>query len=581
MTSKIAPRDKIDSLGSDQVSVLLRNLRLHRQLLEAAHQDAKRLASFRTPPCYLVDYELLHTYMYESQARAEALVEVQHLFSQSDILFIVGYGTSLEVIHRIRVLSGLDVTGVDEKDAFFELLYSDKSPLAKLRFDPETSLKMLIENSPHHVEALDRLEKLLDQDNFIDISQIEQETGQEVIDQHAFEAALSVLNSVRPNRNQTYPNVADAVNFSTVVSLRNLARKGTFKSFPFLLTNTRPLLDESIWAEDPLSESWGFEAKVSRRPLTSVYTHLASGITENPDSVADHTARLIQMSSAIELNLRLSRGYRTPVQAIQNYEWENIIAVRRIEPDLAEQINYLSEFISDPLISETQRIYDNTLREIAIRRELRGSSSRIESPRRLFDVILHISRAVSSPTTLEVVWDKVIVKVEEKHPSFTRRTYADASKSGLPYVEVETHEEGYVVLNWPTNNSIEDLLTSFMWALGRHHESEATLAVGTEPHDDNSVQLFEIELPVTLGEIRSHISEPITWIRLGGKEFDLYCDVLTRAEITPRVGLFAKNPNQSHVIELYSATSARFLFRSLLQRILAENSIGEQRESRV
>jgi hypothetical protein len=555
-------------LGSDQVFLLLRTLRQHRQLLEAAHQDAKRLLAAETPPCYVVDYEELHRYMYDAEARPETLVQLEYLFSHEDITFIIGYGTALEVLHRIRLISGFDASTMPGRQLRLDDLMRELSPLDKLRFDPDLSLRRIIERTPHHVVAISRLYDLLSQENFVDVSEIEKRLGGDIIDMEAFETMLAALQIARPHL--TYPNIADAWNFGTVVGLRRFSGKDGFDFFPYLLTDTRPLLDERNWANDPSAEAWGFDGRVSRRPLSGAYSHVVSTLEPDPSTACDHTARLICQIGAAELDLRLSRGYQLPVPQWEEFELEDLESLSQAGSELQSRLQASAEFASDSVVSEAQRILDNTRQAIANWRTLQGDVRRIESPRKLFDIIVGVSRALttplSHPQTLQTLWDTAINRTSAEGISFLAKRYADVAEPSYPYIEIEKHEEGYFVFRWPTNLAIEQLLDAFVWAFSRHAAETVELHVGT----GERIHTFDATFPLSFSDIRKELGSPPRWIRMDGRDFDLYADILTDPGVTPEVGVLVSNPNRTHLAELYSATCARFLFRSLLLKVFED-----------
>jgi hypothetical protein len=76
--------------------------------LEASHLDARRRAEHGLAPCYVVDYEQLHRYMYRPRDEPQGdVVELEYLFAQPGIWFVVGHGTRLELKRRLADLVGV------------------------------------------------------------------------------------------------------------------------------------------------------------------------------------------------------------------------------------------------------------------------------------------------------------------------------------------------------------------------------------------------------------------------------------------------------------------------------------------
>jgi hypothetical protein len=71
------------------------------------------------------------------------------------------------------------------------------------------------------------------------------------------------------------------------------------------------MLDEKRWANDNIVQYIGGDAKVFRRPVTAVYSHIVSQFEKDHGRASDHTAELTSKIGTIELSLRLSKGYRT------------------------------------------------------------------------------------------------------------------------------------------------------------------------------------------------------------------------------------------------------------------------------
>jgi hypothetical protein len=375
-----------------------------------------------------------------------------------------------------------------------------------------------------------------------------------------YRVALGALESFRPGRR--YANFADALNLASVVALRGVGRD-RLRVFPFLLTYTAPLLDEEGWARDPSGRAWGFETAISRRPLVAVYSDLTQSQWSKAREAADQTARLILQAARIELHLRLSEGYREQIED-REYEWEDLVRVGDVSREVASQFRALARFVSHPLIAEAQRVYDNTRQNIANWAVLTGDDDRPTSPQRLFDLISEVSWALGGRRKggkgLAGLWERVMRKDSYKGKSFVVYRYGAKVDQSDSFIEIEHHAAGYFVLRWPTRLGIVDIVEIFGNAAARHKATKGVLYVGT---DDETLE-FDVEMPLTFPEIASEVARAYSWIRLNTEEFDLYADVMTEPQVTPRIGVFIKHPNREHLAELYEVTAGRFLFRSWL-----------------
>lgn len=54
----------LDVLTTDEIAFFLRALRTHRELIEVAQLDTKRLMDIGERPCYVVDFQEVHTFMF-------------------------------------------------------------------------------------------------------------------------------------------------------------------------------------------------------------------------------------------------------------------------------------------------------------------------------------------------------------------------------------------------------------------------------------------------------------------------------------------------------------------------------------
>ncbi|WP_157441407.1 hypothetical protein [Actinoplanes awajinensis] len=584
----IEERPRVDSLPSDQVRLLLHTMRLHRSLLEAAHQDAKRLATDGVHPCYLIDYQLLHRFIYDQGRTPESLVEFWYLLEQQDITLIVGHGTFIEVLHRVQRSTKIHlprVAGIESYEHFVNRL-----GVLSSFYDFHELLDTLIRKDRHHARAIKRLADVLQRKNIEYIWDLGASAGETLLDQNTYVNALDVLSSIRPSRKSVYPNAADAMNIADVAGLRSMSERGAYPGYCFMLTDTRPLLDERNWARDPHMDRTGYASAVSRTPVAAIYSHLvlpSDGAAAG--QVADNTVRLMYDAAKIEKELRSSAGYRGPI-SMGNDRWEDIAAEGRVTPELIQQLGLLSRFVGDPVIAETQRMYDNSRRAMAIWSAQYGDRQAVESPLRLFDVILSLSRVLGQQdrplSDLASFWQSVIERSADHAGDWWTLTYQRRGEGpdGVPYLEVERHRD-FAIVRWPSSASLENVLAAFAAIFARHGIKHVVLLLGMEC----DVIKFDAELPVTPEEFQAGIREaedgfardglgkPL-WLRMNAEPFDLYADLFpSQPGLDPVLGICGTGLDFLHIRELYQATAQRFLFDSWFDAVLADAARDEWR----
>ena len=582
----------LDSLPSDQITMLLRTIRLHRDLLDAAHQDAKRLASCGFGPCYLLDYQLLYRRMYGAP---ESVVEMQHLLRQDDLTFIIGHGTMMEICFHVHEMTNIDLRYTRYPISDYDRL-STSFPLVTAASELNISLELLLKGTKH-VKALENLRDVLERKNVEYLWVIEKDLGESVVDQHAYEVALRLLKSFPGRERKLYSNIADALNFASVVGLRRVwTARPDATLFPYLLTETDPLLEEEEWADDPETQRWGFTPTVTRKTINAFYSYLtlsqcAPGFLnssqldrEQAARLADRAVELTLKAARIETQLKSSHGYADgPPSSIAESTWEDIAIGGRVSDSLAEQLKLLSTFIRDPVIAEAQRVYDNVRRTVANLSTPVGIPQAASSTRRLFDIILSLSRVLSEKTipgeSISFLWSSAVERKVVDAQRWQTLSYSrhDEDVASPPYLEVEKHEN-FSIVRWPTRVDLKTLLTLFSTSFERHNVDKGVLYVGLR----DEVLIFEMSPPVTLEELYEVVPTKadtgermkVHWIRFDSEPMDLYADVLTEVNVDPIVGIIATKFEVDHVVELFKTTSSRFLFDSWLRAVLFDAEIG-------
>lgn len=392
---------EVVSLSSEQVGRMLQTLDLHRKMLQVGHEDARRLAHKGLRPGYLLDFELIFRYMFRAEQRPDLVQELQYLFDRYDTKFLIGPGTQFEItqfMHSAGFLIHADGTVED-------LIPSGGRDRSAYGLDEDT-VKV----------GVFRLSHLLESPNISHYSELMPEP---VVDQGTFETAKAALDTRRRGPIAVNANRSDALNLAAVVYLRLHADELGAGFHPYLLTATRPLLDEGSWSAD-------VAAPVSRRPSDAIYTEVLLEIFQDPAEAASHTVEVAYRAAVLDRDLRQTPAYLSPQDFEREPEWERVVDEGLVTDELRAQLEGLANFVTDPVVTETQRIYDNVRLAAASAVQQRGAVLQAisESPRKLFDLIIEVSAALSadrSQTGLAGLWRTVLDLKTQKHTN--RITY--------------------------------------------------------------------------------------------------------------------------------------------------------------
>jgi len=303
-------------------------------------------------------------------------------------------------------------------------------------------------------------------------------------------------------------------------------------------------------------------------------------------------------ASSLKKKLRWSPAFLFPKDFEEEPEWERVMQERRVTVELRDQLKELAYFVSDPVVAETQRIYDNARVASASTEQQRGGVLKAleESPRRLFDLIVEVNAVLSvglDEAGLADIWTTVLDMRTRDHGH--RTTYELFERASDPestqYLAAERYftsmsrrgwrrqlkptRTGHAqyVLRWPTAMDAETVVATFSRAFARHDVETVDLVVGTA----STVEHFGATLPIGLADVMDAVfgaqqtkrpaAQKLLWIRMGARVFDLYADVLP-GDLTqqPVVGVFVDSLNVEHLQDLYALTSARYLLPAWFQR---------------
>jgi hypothetical protein len=566
--------DEVGSLSASQVRRLLDALELHHEMLLVGHEDAMRLLQEGLRPGYLLDFELIFRYMFRAEERPDWAQELQYLFSHEETTFLIGPGTRLE-IDKFMEDAGFQI-GADGLP----------EPRKRRRWRERGSVYGLDDSAINF--GIYRLNELLGLANV----KLWEDISDPNIDDEAFETAKAALDARRRGRAATDANLSDALNWAAVMYLRQNVSSSDVTFHPYLLTATKPLLNEKDWSREVVGP-------VSRRPSDAIYIEVLIQEFPDPAEAVDHTIQVAFEAATLERDLRRTPAYRNPKAHQKDPEFERAIEQNLVTDELRAQLQALSDFVKDRVITQTQRIYDNaSLTTVSVTQQ-RGQMlpSLTRSPSKLFDLIVEVSAALNAQRAgsgLADLWDRALELTVQQHVERTTYELLDrgAGRRPLQYLVVERYtsmvnaetedskddpEEPQYVLRWPSSLDAEEVLELFCRAFARHDATTVELTVGT----DAGITDYGAELPIALKDLMGAIAEDeclqrdpeiapkLRWIRMCSPDFDLYADV-SPPDIAaePVIGVFVERLNPEHLQDLYARTSARYLFPAWLERAI-------------
>ncbi len=499
----------------------------------------------------MLDFDLLYRYMFEHDSSPDWSHALTYLFRSQDTTYLVGPGTEIE-IHRL--LGQVPAPPECQPNPF---------PI------PDASAL-----------ALTRLRSLLDQQNVL--------AGQEVpagSDAPAFEQVKQSLDSSRPRA--LLANHADALNWAYVVHLRRNIYELGLEYFPYLLTSTTLLLDPQ--ALDP-----DHTVAISRSTQAAIYCKVLLDVYPDPSDAMRHTIEMAFESAKVRRTLSLSPAWVDPTRLNDaETDWEQVLLRHDVTPDFEAEISALASYFDDPVLYETQRIYDNTYFAATSHAQLGGSYPFVgETPRRLFDLISAISAALATSDERRIsgvpnLWETVLSIQFTHPPECVIVEIVDRSQRGNrpPYLIIEVHRPApsrdvpLFVMRWPSSRDAASLVTAFTTIFQANGVTDLSLTMGTT----RDVYEFDAKLPITLDEMSDALSvaaleeegptarpSEMVWFRADAPTFDLYADVQAPVPQDALVGVFGEQLTALPIADLYSATSSRYIFPAWLRAALVE-----------
>lgn len=550
MTTQSTPAPPpVTSLSAPQVRVLLKTIRAHQANLNSAHDDARLLAHHRLRPAYVIDFDLIYRYIFEYDRYPDWPQEFEYLLRRPDTAYIIGPGTLTEI------------------DALRQGI--DPSVPARQRFAGTRASGI----------ALARLHELLSLPNV--------ETAPPVgIDDSTFALVMAAMDRTR--RGATDANRADALNTAAVVYLRRNAKELELDYFPYLLTGTKPLLNEESW--DP-----GSGLPVSRDPGAAIYSQVLTEAFPDPAEAMRHTIEMSLKGAQAEHELKLSAAYMDPGNYAHDTDWERTLSEGSVTDGLRHQLQTLTSYVHDPVVYRCQRVYDNAHRAAATLAQQRAvfHDANVEStPRRLFDLIAAITAALALDNGhgrgIGSLWSRVLHLERSEHVGYVRFELFDqgSGRIGTPYVSIDVQpgEPPLYVMRWSSSLDAANVV---------HALSDTFADLGVEKVELSlcaSDAIYEAapDIPVTLEAITASLATsasnaddatdgnapedpgPIRWLRLDSPDLDLYADLTARVPQDAQIGLFAHDLRTQRFVTFFAATSARYVFATWLREALIE-----------
>ena len=139
----------LDTLEPSAIKTLLRTVRTHKSLLDGSLKDLRRQIETGRETVYVIDYELLHRYLFE-RAHLEPVIELEYIFDHVSSDLFLGSGTYLELEAKFHRL-GADLSLLRQRKPSYEhLRRASWSNFERL----DSKLRELVSKEPGGVLAL-------------------------------------------------------------------------------------------------------------------------------------------------------------------------------------------------------------------------------------------------------------------------------------------------------------------------------------------------------------------------------------------------------------------------------------------
>ena len=596
-------------LRPHEFQALLRALRYHKDLLSLATSDAHRFLEIGLSPGYLLDFDLVFTYIRAIDEVPEEVVELEYLLGQTSVDFVIGPGTIVEATSYLyRLLDTIaESVGGGRKSG---VRRRPKNALSADEF--QRLLRRVLKRADDVIQefsveilSLRRLQDLVDRPNVFHYAQLLADDLESItaagthslsddlkqIEVAREEAEAYAYVQLEGRRNKPEQNDrADAMNYGAIIELRNRSQiMGSSLPFAFLLTNTIPLLREEEWSgSDPVS-TWSMTTTISREPSSAIYSHLLQTRYSDKEDAATRSGDLeneaSQLATQIVTLLRSDEKFRDQEPARASFSPPNLQRVQKaLKLESLHLLELVEDFFFDPVVQEAQQVHDSLDLFIANWAAQHGEIMELsDSPRHLLDSVKGAIRSLDDrggkSKSIGEQWERSIEVRSSLRGGAAISSYVDRGAMSLratEYLHVEEHKDrGFITLSWPAHADLLSILDRFSRAYSRHDQTELKLLVGTI--DGEVYETAISELPLTSEELTGGLPNPAAWIRFVSSSFDLYADIIASVGEPPIVSVIGGvKLRRDHVAALYQDTAARFVFPVWLTAMLEKHAFPNE-----
>jgi hypothetical protein len=559
------PRDEQQGMSSTltlrQVETLVRALRRHQVLLDGAHWDARRLLVSGRRPAYVLSAGTLFSYMFPSSEHPEWQLELSFLFERSATQFYIGPGALTELdglLHaansQLTSAQGTEVTG------------PGVIPATYIHGLSEDRLRV----------GIARVARLVRSSNCRLYSQLVDPPS---VDEKTYDVARAILDRTA-SRLTEGSKLSDALDWAAVVYLRRRLAEVLPDAYPYLLlTEVSPLHEALVGRE---------EEPVARRADEAIYSEVLLDLCPDPAEAQRHTVEISFQAAIAERELRSAPAYG-----------ERVALVEEAAPDARGQSSLpddgpprlfaeVAEFVRDPVVRETQRIYDNLAALAA--GDLPRDNSQVEAlpPGMVFDLVAALDAELRHGRSrgLEGIWTSVLEVRSYRRGSRTIYEVCDrgSDATAIPYLVIEAYsataadQRDQFVARWPSSLDAATILAAFSSAFERHGVAAIGLAIGTY----DKITQWQTETPVTLADVSAFLEKDrrgdprgdmsggdMRWISISAPPFTLYADITPLGLASnPVISVSSHALDASWIASLYRSTSGRYLVPTWLADVL-------------
>jgi hypothetical protein len=290
--------------------------------------------------------------------------------------------------------------------------------------------------------------------------------------------------------------------------------------------------------------------------------------------MVEHTVEMDFAAAELERDLRLSPGYLEGNDSGESIpDWQGALEHNRVSDALRQQLLQLSEFFSDPVVYEAQRIYENSqLSAISfIQQRATAPGAARPATRKLVDLIAGISAALELGTapglrdwwTVVLAWRRTDFEEYSSYELLDSRATDESPQAWFMTVDHycgRGEDDGLVVARWASGVDAERAVEVFSAMLESVGVSDVRVDVGS----GDGVAELDADVPLAFRElanaVRSARMTEIEWLRVNSEPVDFYADTAGGIRHDPLVGVFSYSLSEHALKQLFESTSARYLF---------------------